>query len=297
MKILITGSSGMLGRALCQEFSDKYEIVGLDIVEFKVQGSKLKGFIECDITDITDREKTIANIVSAKPNIVIHTAAYTDVDGCEENPEKAHRINALGTETVALACRKCGAFLYYISTDFVFYGEKESAYVEKDLPNSVNIYGKSKLDGEKFVQSILKKIVIVRSSWLFGKGGRNFVDTLLNKAKSEKRIEVVNDQFGSPTYTRDLTQAINRLIGSTEHLSSIYHITNSGSCSWYEFAKEILKVKGVKGVVLEPATSEEVNRPARRPKMSILENQRYQELTGEKLRPWQDALGEYLQEA
>ena len=294
MKILITGSSGMLGRALCQELSsDKYEIVGLDIVELKAQSSKLKGFIECNITD---REKTIANIVSTKPNIVIHTAAYTDVDGCEQNPEKAHRVNALGTETVALACRKCGAFLYYISTDFVFDGEKESAYVEKDLPNPVNIYGKSKLDGERFVQSILKKIVIVRSSWLFGKGGRNFVDTLLNKAKSEKRIELVNDQFGSPTYTLDLAKAIKTLLiaYSLQLTADICHITNSGSCSWYELAKEILKVKGVKGVVLEPATSEEVNRPARRPKMSILENQRYQELAGEKLRHWQDALKEYL---
>ena len=160
MKILITGSSGMLGRALCQEFSDKYEIVGLDIVEFKAQGSKLKGFIECDITDITDREKTIANIVSAKPNIVIHTAAYTDVDGCEENPEKAHRINALGTETVALACQKCDASLYYISTDFVFDGKKKSTYTESDSPNPINIYGKSNLDGERFVQSISKRFII-----------------------------------------------------------------------------------------------------------------------------------------
>jgi len=283
----------MLGRALCQELSGRYEVIGIDIVKLTTKDQRPTTFIECDITD---GEETIANIASVKPDTVIHTAACTDVDGCEQNPEKAHRVNALGTETIALACRKCGAFLYYISTDFVFDGEKESAYVEKDLPNPVNIYGKSKFDGEKFVQSLLKDFIIVRSSWLFGKGGRNFVDTLLNKAKSERRIKVVDDQFGSPTYTRDLGRAINRLIGSTERLSGIYHITNSGSCSWHEFAKEILKVRGVSGVVLEPATSGDINRPARRPKMSILENQRYQELTGEKLRPWQDALKEYLLE-
>jgi len=236
----------MLGRALCQELSGRYEVIGIDIVKLTTKDQRPTTFIECDITD---GEETIANIASVKPDTVIHTAACTDVDGCEQNPEKAHRVNALGTETIALACRKCGAFLYYISTDFVFDGEKESAYVEKDLPNPVNIYGKSKFDGEKFVQSLLKDFIIVRSSWLFGKGGRNFVDTLLNKAKSERRIKVVDDQFGSPTYTRDLGRAINRLIGSTERLSGIYHITNSGSCSWHEFAKEILKVRGVSGVV------------------------------------------------
>ena len=280
----------MLGRALCEGLSDKYELVGMDInpTSYVLRPTS---FIQCDIAD---RENTIDAIVSAKPDMAIHTAAYTDVDDCEENPEKAHRVNARGSETVALACQRCGALLCYISTDFVFDGEKKSTYTESDSPDPINVYGKSKLDGETFVQSILKDFIIVRSSWLFGKGGRNFVDILLNKAKSEKRIEVVNDQFGSPTYTKDLARAISRLIASTERLSGIYHITNSGSCSWYEFAKEILKVKGVKGVVLESAASEEVNRPARRPKISILENQRYQELTGEKLRPWQDALKEYL---
>lgn len=291
MKILITGSSGMLGRALCEQLSGKYEVAGLDIIKPTANGQRPTTFVGCDITD---REKTIDAIASAKPNMVIHTAAYTDVDDCEENPEKAHRVNARGSETVALACQRCGALLCYISTDFVFDGEKKSAYTESDSPKPINAYGKSKLDGEKFVQSILKDFIIVRSSWLFGKGGRNFVDTLLNKAKSEKRIEVVDDQFGSPTYTRDLARAISRLVGSTERLSGIYHITNSGSCCWYEFAKEILKVKGVKEAVLEPAASEEVNRPARRPKMSILDNSKFEKLYGGQLPNWQDALKEYL---
>ena len=281
----------MLGRALCEELADKHEVVGLDVVKLKAQSSKLKGFVDCDITD---REKTIAEIASRRPDIIIHAAAYTDVDSCEQDPEEAHRVNAYGTETIALACQSCQAFLCYISTDFVFDGKKKTAYIEEDQPNPINIYGKSKLEGEKYVQSILKKFIIVRSSWLFGKGGRNFVDIFLKRVQSEKRLEVVNDQFGSPTCVKDLARAINRLIGSTERLSDIYHITNSGSCSWYEFAKEILRVKGVKKVVLEPATSERINRPARRPKMSILENRRYQEDTGEKLRHWEEALREYL---
>ena len=286
MKILITGSSGMLGRVLCEELADKHEVVGLD-----VRRNQKYSFIEADITQ---RDETIEKIVRQRPDLAIHTAAYTDVDGCELDEEKAHKVNALGTETIALACQSCQVFLCYISTDFVFDGEKKTAYIEEDQPNPINIYGKSKLEGEKYVQSILKKFIIVRSSWLFGKGGRNFVDIFLKRVQSEKRLEVVNDQFGSPTCVKDLARAINRLIGSTERLSDIYHITNSGSCSWYEFAKEILRVKGVKKVVLEPATSERINRPARRPKMSILENRRYQEDTGEKLRHWEEALREYL---
>ena len=205
----------------------------------------------------------------------------------------AHRVNALGTETVALACQKYGAFLCYISTDFVFNGEKKTAYIEKDPPNPINIYGKSKLGGERFVQSILKRFIIVRSSWLFGKGGKNFVDTLLNKAQSEKRIEIVNDQFGSPTYVKDLAQAINKLISLIEHLSSIYHITNSDSCSWYEFALVVKEITNL-DTDIAPVSSEQYPSPARRPKMSILENRRYQEVAGKRLRHWREALKEYL---
>ena len=291
--ILITGSSGMLGRALCQELSSKYEVTGMDIVKLEAQSSKLKGFIECDITD---REKTIAEIISIKPDIVIHAAAYTDVDGCERNYEKAHRVNALGTETVALACHNCSALLWYISTDFVFDGEKKSAYTESDRPNPINIYDQSKLEGEKYVQSILKDFLVLRSSWLFGRGGRNFVDILLEKTKDEKRIEVVNDQFGSPTYAKDLARAIGKLIDLGKRAGGIYHITNSGSCSWYEFALSIKDLAKLDTNIV-PISSEQYRSPARRPKMSILENRRYQKVSGEKLRHWKEALKEYLQEA
>jgi dTDP-4-dehydrorhamnose reductase len=290
MKILITGSSGMLGQALLRELSDKYEVVGMDIRKLPVPGFQPPAFMECDITD---REKAIADIASIKPDIVIHSAAYADVDGCEQNPEKAHSVNAQGTETVSLACQKCGALLCYVSTDFVFGGEKESAYIESDKPDPVNIYGKSKLDGERFVQSILKDYIIVRSSWLFGKGGKNFADTIVSKLPDGEKIKVVNDQFGSPTYASDLARAIKTLL--TADIHGIYHITNSNSCSWYEFARAIKEIAGL-GIDIVPISSEQYRSPARRPKMSILKNRRYQETTGEKLRHWKEALGEYLRD-
>ena len=288
MKILITGSNGMLGRALCHGLSDKHEVIGLDIVAIYDLPFTIHKFIECDITD---RERAIAEIVSIRPDIVIHTAAYTDVDGCEQNPEQAHRINARGTETIALACQKCGAFLYYISTDFVFDGEKKTPYTEEDLPNPISVYGSSKLEGERYVQSILNRSVIVRSSWLFGKGGRNFVDMLIKKAQGEKRIEIVNDQFGSPTYAKDLAEAIKILLSANRY--GIYHITNSGSCSWYQFAQAVKEMAGL-DVEIVPVSSEQYHSPARRPKMSILDNRRYEELAGSELRPWKEALKEYI---
>ncbi|UCB56909.1 MAG: dTDP-4-dehydrorhamnose reductase [Candidatus Omnitrophota bacterium] len=290
MKILITGSSGMLAAALIRQLSDKYEVAGLDISKVQNTNYKLQKFIECDITD---GKKTLGAISSCGVDIVIHTAAYTDVDGCEKNPQEAEKVNALGTKNVARAAKDCNCLLIYISTDFVFDGEKKTPYTEEDKPHPINAYGKAKLDGERLVQSILKDFIIVRSSWLFGAGGRNFVDTILNKAKSEKRIKVVNDQFGSPTYAFDLAMAIKALLPAFKPSGDIYHITNSGSCSWYEFARAIKEIAGLDTNIL-PVSASEYNSPAARPRMSILENGRYRDRTGGNLRPWREALGEYL---
>ncbi len=292
MKILITGSSGMLGQALCGELSGKCEVAGLDVERVQSTEYRVQKFIKCDITE---REKTIAAIAAIKPDVVIHTAAYTDVDGCEQNPKEAHKVNALGTETIALACRKCRSLLCYISTDFVFDGKKESAYLESDQPRPLNIYGRSKLAGERYVQTILKEFLIVRSSWLFGQGGKNFVLTILKKAQTEKIIEVVSDQFGSPTYAQDLAEAVSNLIDLTAGPRGIYHITNSGSCSWYEFAQAIKELAGL-DMEFRPVSSAEYLRAARRPRMSILDNRRYRVDTGNKLRHWKEALEKYLQE-
>lgn len=284
----------MLGQDLCRVLADVYEVIGLDVKAAPISDGRwqLADFVK---VDITNRNETIKEIIGIKPAVVIHVAAYTDVDGCELDPDRAREANATGTQNVALACRDCDIPIFYLSTDFVFDGNKEAPYTESDRPNPFNTYGRSKLDGERYVGSLLDKFLIIRTSWLFGRGGKNFVDAIVDKAKREKVLKVVNDQFGSPTYTRDLAKAISKLISLLQY--GIYHITNSGSCSWYEFAVRILEYSNVENVDVMPVTSDELDCPARRPKMSILDNSRYIKLTGERLRPWEEALKEYLNEA
>lgn len=292
-RIMITGSSGMLGTALCNECSKGYELYGADIV-----GSKTAGIIKFFELDITDKRGTVELIKRIEPGLVVHSAAYTDVDGCEEDKGKAFGINGSGTRNVALGCKEAGAALFYISTDFVFDGEKTKPYEEGDKPNPINIYGMSKLEGEKAVRKVLDRYVIIRSSWLFGKNGKNFVDTILKRAKEEKELRVVADQVGSPTYTRDLAGAIVRLIecDPDKAASGIYHVTNNGSVSWYGYTKKILNYAGIKGTEIISITSDELSRPAKRPKMSALDNGRYREATGHSLRHYEEATKEYISE-
>lgn len=297
MRILITGACGMLGRDLVEVLAEGQELYLLDVQKFP---SSLSSQFSTLTLDITDSAKTYREITRINPDIVIHSAAYTDVDGAETNMDLAFRVNALGTRNIALACQRFDTELLYISTDFVFDGEKGESYLEFDRPNPQSIYGKSKYWGELYIDSFLNRFYIVRSSWLFGKNGKNFVTTMLNLAKQKKEIEVVNDQIGSPTYTKDLAQAIAQLIGregkdsiTRANLYGIWHITNSGQCSWYEFAGEILQDSDV---LLKPITSEELNRPAKRPKYSVLENS-VRKLQGWKsLRHWKEALKDYLKE-
>ncbi|MDD5429037.1 MAG: dTDP-4-dehydrorhamnose reductase, partial [Candidatus Omnitrophica bacterium] len=205
-KILIIGSGGMLGADLCEELGNGYDLVGSDLAPAKRAGAT--NFIECDITDKGSVKDVIDKV---KPQIVIHAAAWTDVDGCERDREKAYRINASGTENVAVACKNAGAILIYISTDFVFDGKKKEPYTEEDKTGPLNIYAASKLAGEEAVRKNLKEYFILRTSWLYGAGGKNFVDTIIAKAGTEKELKVVRDQSGSPTYTKDLACAIHRL--------------------------------------------------------------------------------------
>jgi dTDP-4-dehydrorhamnose reductase len=287
----------MLGRDLVEVLAEGQELYLLDVQKFP---SSLSSQFSTLTLDITDSAKTYREITRINPDIVIHSAAYTDVDGAETNMDLAFRVNALGTRNIALACQRFDTELLYISTDFVFDGEKGESYLEFDRPNPQSIYGKSKYWGELYIDSFLNRFYIVRSSWLFGKNGKNFVTTMLNLAKQKKEIEVVNDQIGSPTYTKDLAQAIAQLIGregkdsiTRANLYGIWHITNSGQCSWYEFAGEILQDSDV---LLKPITSEELNRPAKRPKYSVLENS-VRKLQGWKsLRHWKEALKDYLKE-
>jgi len=275
MKLLVTGSRGMLGRALAKELAYDYQLIGIDI----------------ENADITDENQIKDEIFSIRPDIVIHSAAYTEVDNCEKNKELAFRINAKGTENVSNACKLVNAKLIYISTDFVFDGEKQTPYSETDIPNPLSTYGSSKLEGEKAVQSIIQNHLIIRTAWLFGPNGKNFVDTILRLAQSEPELKIVNDQKGSPTYTLDLAKAINLL--TQKKATGIFHITNSGECTWYEFAKKILELREISKKIT-PITSDQLKRPAKRPAYSVLSKMRFENATTTKIRNWQDALAEYL---
>jgi dTDP-4-dehydrorhamnose reductase len=279
MKVLITGSSGMLGHDL------------VNAVSLKGWDSLVLVRSEVDITDL----KKLRHIIEEfNPDTVIHCAAYTDVDGCEKDPDTAFKVNGLGTKNVAISSREAGASMVYISTDYVFDGEKKEPYNELDIPNPINEYGRSKLLGEYYVQHFLDRFSIVRTSWLFGKKGKNFVKTIIEHMKKENKLTIVDDQIGSPTYSKDLAEKIGELIEGEG--CGIYHITNTGSCSWYEFAVKTAELAGFQDQIIEKTDSESFKRPANRPKNSILENRLLRIEGYNLLRSWEEALMEHLNE-
>jgi dTDP-4-dehydrorhamnose reductase len=275
MKIMIIGSEGMLGHDLFDVLSVDNEVSTTTI----------------DTLDITDINKTIKTVKENNPDVLIHAAAFTDVDGSESNPDLAFKVNAIGTRNVAVACHEANCAMVYICTDYVFDGTNKSPYHEYDKTNPLSVYGKTKHTGEVYIRDILSKFYIVRTAWLYGYHGPNFVTTMLNLAKTTKNISVVNDQTGSPTYTVDLANAIALLIKKPSY--GIYHITNSESCSWYEFAEEIFKQANIE-IELKPVTTEEFPRPAPRPKSSVLENYNWKMEGYPKLRSYKEALEDYF---
>lgn len=277
MKILVTGRHGMLGSDVVKVFSGEHEVIGTGREDF----------------DITDSKASLEYIKGIKPQLVINCAAYTDVDGCEKNIDTAFKVNALGARNIAAACNEIDAAMVQISTDYVYDGEKATPYYEYDNTNPLGIYGKSKLEGENFVKAVCKKHYIVRTSWLFGENGKNFVKTMLTLAKDRKEFTVVNDQVGSPTYTEDLAKALLELVSKPAY--GTYHITNSNFCSWYDFAKFIFETASIKDVEVKPITTEELGRPAPRPKNSVLEKF-YLSLNGySPLRSYKEAVKEYIE--
>jgi dTDP-4-dehydrorhamnose reductase len=282
MKVLVTGASGQLGTDLCEVLRD----------------SELIPLTHEDI-EISDMSSVKQAFNKYKPDIIVNTAAYVRVDDCEDEKEKAFQVNSLGARHVAVAAQELGARLVHLSTDYVFGGEAElrtTPYTEFDTPVPLSIYGKSKLAGENLVRHFCLRHFIVRASALFGvagssgKGG-NFIETMLRLARERDELKVVNDQVFSPTYTRDLAQKIAQLI-TTEYYG-IFHITNKGVCSWYELAAEILKLAGVKTLVV-PITSDQYPQKARRPRYSVLDNYHLRLLGMDDMRPWQEALKDYL---
>jgi dTDP-4-dehydrorhamnose reductase len=280
MRILLFGARGMLGRDLQPTLSGRHEVIGKDIEDL----------------DITDPRQVQKQVETLQPQTVINAAAFTDVDGCESQKDLAFKVNAEGAGHVARACRKAGVRLIHLSTDYVFDGTSRVPYSEEAQPNPINVYGESKLQGEKAVQEAEGKHLILRTAWLYGKYGKNFVDTILRLASQQKELRVVDDQQGSPTFTRDLSQAIAEFL--EKDVRGILHVTNSGSCSWFEFARKILETKGIPGwkTRVIPISSRQLNRPARRPSNSVLDCSRFKDLTGNTMRPWEEALGDYLSE-
>ena len=258
VKIMILGAGGMLGHDLVQVFPGA-ECFGKEL-------------------DITEKEAVIKTITASKPNVVINAAAYTDVDGCQDNMDHALRVNGEALAYIATACCESGAKLVHFSTDYVFDGTKQE-YRESDATNPINVYGRSKLLGEQNIMEHMEDYRIIRTSWLFGRHGKNFVDTMVGLAGRMEQVKVVNDQFGKPTYTADLAQKTANIIDMEQ---GIYHITNEGVCSWYEFASAIIPNA-------VPCNSEEFVRKARRPEYSVLVNTK----TG-LMRHWRDALRDYL---
>lgn len=275
MKILITGSNGMLGHDLAN---------ALEGHELILTTSKT--------LDITDKDHTIEFICDAEPDIVINSAAYTDVDGCEENHDLAYAVNGEGVRNLAMACRELDCPLVHISTDYVFDGSATEPIGEDGEIGPISVYGKSKLEGEKAICEILDKYFILRTAWLYGVNGRNFPKTMLELAENHSKITVVYDEVGTPTYTLDLAQAISKLIETDCY--GIYHLTNSGSCSWCEFARYIFEIAGA-DVEVVPVTADEFARPAPRPSYSVLENRNWVENGFEPLRNYTEAIKEYIE--
>jgi dTDP-4-dehydrorhamnose reductase len=274
MRITIFGATGLLGKALMQEWAGD-EVTGL--------GSK-----EVDIRNAQEAAETVRR---TRPEWIVLAAAYTDVDGCEKNRERAFEVNFQGAVNVAKAAKESKSRLLFVSTDYVFDGTKTTPYETGDPRAPHSIYGRSKAEAEVALTQILPDCCIVRTSWLFGLGGRCFPDTILRLAAERKEIDVVNDQRGCPTYAVDLARAIRELC--RRQAGGIVHVTNRGQCTWFEFARELLVTSGL-ATVVRPVTSDLMVRPAERPKYSVLSPTSL-EPYGIALPRWQDALRHYLE--
>ena len=283
MRIILIGADGQLGTDLCKS----------------LKHTDLIPLIQKDI-EISDIDSVLASCRKHKPEVIINTASYIRVDDCEANADLAYRINALGARNLAVAASECGAALCHLSTDYVFGADekRESAYTEFDVPAPVNVYGISKLTGERFIEHLCSKYFIIRTSVLYGVAqcigkGTNFVEIVENLAGKNTEIRMVSDQVFSTSYTKDLAAKIAELVNTRYY--GIFHITNSGQCSWYGFADEILRLMGSNCTVVPISASEHAT-PARRPAYSAMANYHLQLLGMDGMRSWQEALKDYLRE-
>jgi dTDP-4-dehydrorhamnose reductase len=279
MRIFITGDKGQLGQALYAALSE-HTLAGCDLPE----------------VDITDRVAIDRTIADFGPDVVIHAAAWTDVDGCARDQERAYHVNALGTQYVALACRSCDASLVYISTNEVFDGTASQPYREWDPPHPANPYGRSKAGGEWFARHLLTRFYIVRTAWLYAPGGRNFSNPrrIVQLADELGALRVVTDEISNPTYAPDLASALAALVNT--HAYGIYHLTNAGYCSRYEFVRQVLRTSERAHVPVEPITLADFPRTSTPPHFAPLANTAAEAL-GIRLRSWEEALEAFLHSA
>jgi dTDP-4-dehydrorhamnose reductase len=266
----------MLGHDLLTELESRHEVTGMDIDKIDIVSA-----VQC-------REAVDEN----SPDIVINAAAYTNVDGCEKAKDECFAVNAEAVKNIAEACRGKNICIVHFSTDYVFDGNGTEPYKEDHPCKPINTYGASKLTGELYLQDLAKKYILIRTAWLYGKNGKNFVQTIMEKARTIGRLEVVDDQIGSPTYTKDLASAVSLLIDIKA--TGVFHITNRGSCNWYQFAVKILQESGITGVDVTPIKSDKLVRDASRPVYSVLSTQKFIQTTGKTMQPWQLALQDYL---
>ncbi|MBU4386158.1 MAG: dTDP-4-dehydrorhamnose reductase [Actinobacteria bacterium] len=274
MKILLTGSKGQLGTDFQLVSEGRHQVDGYDL----------------DL-DITDRGAVERRVADAAPDLVVNAAAFTNVDGAESDEIAAYRVNALGAQNLALGCQQAGIPLLHVSTDFVFNGDSGSPYTEFDRPDPRGVYGKSKYAGECYVAGLLNRYYICRTSWLFGVGGHNFVKTMLQAGRQRDSVRVVDDQEGSPTYSRDLASKLLEIIEGGSY--GIYHLSNSGSCTWNEFTRAIFEIAGINTTVL-PVSTAELGRPAPRPRYSVMRGLALEMQGIEPMRHYREATEEFI---
>jgi dTDP-4-dehydrorhamnose reductase len=275
LRVLVTGAKGMLGTDVCEVLRPGRDLFGYDVDDF----------------DITDLQGTLAAVNDVAPDVVVHLAAFTQVDACEGEREEAFRVNALGAMNVARAARVVNAHLVYISTDYVFDGTKTQPYIETDEPHPINYYGLTKLCGEIYVKDLTLRHLIIRTSWLFGPNGSNFVDTIVGKAAAGKALRVVDDQHGCPTYTLDLARGIERVL--EQRLEGTVHITNAGQTTWFGLARYAIEAAGIQAQI-EAVSSREFRTKAQRPAYSVLASPVMEASGIAPLPSWQAAVRDHL---
>lgn len=275
-RVLVTGINGQLGYDVIKEL-DKRGYISIGVDKEKM--------------DLTDLSNINSFIKDSNVDAIIHCAAYTAVDLAEDNKELCEIVNSLSVKEIANVCKELDIPLVYISTDYVFDGSKDEEYTENDIENPINVYGKTKLDGENYVKEILDKYYIVRISWVFGENGKNFINTMLRLSKEHKELNIIDDQIGSPTYTKDLAPLLADMLETDRY--GLYHATNEGFCSWYEFAKEIFKIKNI-DIKVNPISTKDYPTKARRPLNSKMSKQKLIDKGFIPLRNWKEAVKDYL---